>query len=410
MKNETVHVAVDVGTSKICTLIGRSQGPDDMQVLGVGRAPSRGIQKGSVSNIAEVSQAIQESMREAEAQSGIKITSVCAGVSGSHISCINSRASLGNRNYDSPVDSEDLKQVLRACYANHTGGEVRILHVIPRDYSVDGSWGVRDPIGMYASSVEVESHVVMGDSTSIDNLVEAFRRTKVKLNGLIMDALASSEAVLSEDEREMGVVLADIGGGTTHVSIFVDGSIWHSKVIPVGGFQVSRDISIAYTTFFLAAEEAKLQYGHAIPDTVDPEEDVNLPGFGSQDASLVSRHDLCQVINERADELLRIIRREVNVSGLNGVPPGGLVLTGGSAKLPGLLDLASSIWPGPVRIGVPEASAWVPDNLEDPAYATGLGLLLWDAKQQHGVNGNGHSKRNHRGKHWLNIFSRKSQV
>ena len=154
-----------------------------MQVLGVGRVPSRGIQKGAVSNIAEVSQAIQESMQEAEAQSGIRITSVCAGVSGSHISCINSRASLGNRNYDSPVDSEDLKQVLRACYANHDGGEVRILHVIPRDYSVDGNWGVRDPIGMYASSVEVESHVVMGDPTSIDNLVEAFRRTKVKLNG-----------------------------------------------------------------------------------------------------------------------------------------------------------------------------------------------------------------------------------
>ncbi len=409
MKNETVHVAVDVGTSKICTLIGRSQGPDDMQVLGVGKVPSRGMQKGTVSNIAEASQAIQESMREAEAQSGIRITSVCAGVSGSHISCINSRASLGNRNYDSPVDSEDLKQMLRACYANHNGGEVRILHVIPRDYSVDGTWGVRDPIGMYASSVEVESHVVMGDPTSIDNLVEAFRRTKVKLNGLIMEPLASAEAVLSEDEREMGVVLADIGGGSTHASIFIDGSIWHSKVIPVGGFQISRDISIAFTTFFLAAEEAKIQFGHALADTVDQEEDVNLPGFGNQDAALVSRHDLCQVINERMDELLRIVRREVNVSGLNGIPPGGLVLTGGSAKLPGLLELAGNIWPGPVRIGVPEASAWVPDDLEDPSYSTGLGLLLWDAKQQHGVNGNGHAKRNHR-KHWLNIFSRKSQV
>ena len=407
MKNETLHVAVDVGTSKVCTLIGRSQGLDDMQVLGVGNVTSRGIQKGAVSNIAEVHQAIQESMREAEAQSGIRITSVCAGVSGSHISCINSRASLGNRNYDSPVSSDDLKQVLRACYANHNGGEARILHVIPRDFSVDGNWGVRDPIGMYASSVEVESHVVMGDPTSIDNLVEAFRRTKVKLNGLIMEPLASAEAVLSEDEREMGVVMADIGGGTTHVSIFIDGSIWHSKVIPVGGFQISRDISIAFTTFYLAAEEAKIQYGHAVPDKIDPEEDVNLPGFGNQGAALVSRHDLCQVINERVDELLRIIRREVNASGLNGVPPGGLVLTGGSAKLTGLQQLASSIWPGPVRIGVPSASAWVPDNLEDPAFATGLGLLLWDAKQQHGANGNGHSSKSHRGKHWLGIFSRK---
>ena len=407
MKNETLHAAVDVGTSKVCTLIGRSQGPDDVQVLGVGSVPSRGILKGSVSNIAEVHQAIQASMREAEAQSGIRVTSVCAGVSGSHISCVNTRATLGNRDYDSPVNAEELKQALRACYSNHNGSDSRILHVIPRDYSVDGNWGVRDPIGMYASSVEVESHVVMGDPTSIDNLVEAFHRTKVKLRGLIMEPLASAEAVLSEDEREMGVVLADIGGGTTHMSIFMDGSIWHNKVIPVGGIQLSRDISIAFTTFFLAAEEAKLQYGHAIPDTVDPEQDVNLPGFGNQDAALVSRHDLCQVINERMDELLRIIRREVNVSGLDGVPPGGLVLTGGSAKLPGIQELAGTIWPTPVRIGVPTASAWVPDNLEDPSFATGLGLLLWDAKQQHGANGNGHASRSPRGKHWLSIFSRK---
>ena len=410
MKNETLHVAVDVGTSKVCTLIGRSQGPDDMQVLGVGKVPSRGMQKGTVSNIAEVNQSIQASLDEAEAQSGIRVTSVCAGVSGSHISCVNSRASLGNRKYDSPVDSDDLKQVLRACYANHNVNDSRILHVIPRDYSVDGNWGVRDPIGMYATSVGVESHVVMGDPTAIDNLVEAFHRTKVKLKGLIMDPLACAEAVLSEDEREMGVVLADIGGGTTHVSIFMDGSIWHTKVIPVGGFQLTRDISIAFTTFFLAAEEAKLQYGHALPDSVDPEEDINLPGFGNQDASLVSRQDLCQVINERMDELLRIIRREVSVSGLEGVPPGGLVLTGGSAKLSGLRELANNIWPGPVRIGVPTASTWVPDDLEDPSFATALGLLIWDAKQQHGANGNGHSKRSQRGKHWLSIFSRKSQV
>ena len=412
MKNETVHAAVDVGTSKVCTFIGHSNGMDDMQVLGVGVVPSRGMQKGSVSTISDVHQAIEASIKEAEAQAGIRISSVSASISGTHMSYVNSRAALGNRKYDSPVSPDDLKQIMRACYTDHNGVSSRILHVIPRDYSVDGSWGIRDPIGMFGSSVEVESHVVMGDPTSVDNLVEAFRRTKVRLKGLIMGPLASAEAVLSDDEREMGTVLADIGGGTTDVAIFMDGSIWHTKIIPVGGFQFTRDISIAFTTFFLAAEDAKLDYGDAIPSSVDPDEAITLPGFGGQPATEISRETLCQVINERMDELLRIVQREVKQSGLSGTPPGGLVLTGGTAKLPGLEELASEIWPGPVRIGVPTASAWVPQNLEDPAFATGLGLLHWDAKQHQGgsSNGNGHSKQNHRGKHWLGIFKRKSQV
>lgn len=412
MKHETVHAAVDVGTSKVCTFIGHSNGLDDMQVLGIGLVPSRGMQKGSVSNIPDVHQAIEASIQKAENQAGIKVTSVSASISGTHLGYANSRAALGNRKYESPVSPDDLKQIMRACYTDNNGMNSRILHVIPRDYSVDGNWGIRDPLGMFASSVEVESHVVIGDPTSIDNLVEAFRRTKVRLKGLIMGPLASAEAVLSEDEREMGVVLADIGGGTTDISIFIDGSIWHTKVVPVGGFQFTRDISIAFTTFFQAAENAKLRYGDAIPGSVDPDETITLPGFGNEAATEISRETLCQVINERMDELLRIVQREVKQSGLSGAPPGGLVLTGGTAKLPGLEELAADIWPGPVRIGVPTASAWVPQNLEDPAFATGLGLLHWDAKQQHGgvSNGNGHSKQSHRGKHWLSIFKRKSQV
>jgi len=232
------------------------------------------------------------------------------------------------------------------------------------------------------------------------------RRAGVKLRGLVIEPLASAEAVLSEDERDIGVVLVDMGGGTSDVSIFLEGSIWHTSVIPVGGFQVTRDISIAFSTFSLAAEEAKLKHGHAIPTAVDDQEELRLPGFGNQSFSQISRQSLCEVIHDRVEELLRLILREVNDAGLNNAPHGGLVLTGGSSKLSGLAELASSIWPGPVRIGVPSASAWVPQDLEDPAFATALGLLFWDARhsQVNGatLNGNGISKYSFLVKHWLN--------
>jgi cell division protein FtsA len=406
MRNETYHVAIDVGTTKVCTLIGRSDAAGEVQVIGVGTVPSRGMQKGMVSNLSEVQQVIQSSLREAEAQAGMKISSAYVGITGSHINYVNSRASLDNRRYDSPVCSGDVDQVIQACYANGTIPGDRVLHVIPRDYSIDGNWGVHDPIGMYASTVEVESHVVMANQTSVDNLVEALSRAGVKLRGLVIEPLASAEAVLSEDERDIGVVLVDMGGGTSDVSIFLEGSIWHTSVIPVGGFQVTRDISIAFSTFSLAAEEAKLKYGHVNPAAVDNQEDIRLPGFGNQTFSQVSRQSLCEVIHDRAEELLRLILREVKNAGLDNAPPGGLVLTGGASKLSGLEELASSIWPGPVRMGVHAASAWVPRDLEDPAFATALGLLLWDARHSNiygsTFNGNGISKYSFRVKHWLN--------
>ena len=415
MINETYQVAIDVGTTKVCTLVGRTGAAGDLQIIGVGMAPSRGIQKGMVSNLSEVQQEIQVSVREAEAQAGIKISSACVGITGGHINYINSRASLDNRPYDSPIDSTDVAQVVQACYTDRTVPGDRVLHVIPRDYSVDGNWGVHDPVGMYGTSIEVESHVVMADLTSIDNLVEALRRAGVRMRSLVLEPLASAEATLSEDEKEMGVVLVDMGGGTTDVSIFLEGSVWHTNVIPAGGFQITRDISIAFTTFSLAAEEAKLKYGHVNPNEVDDTEDIRLPGFGNQTFSQVSRRELCEVIHDRVDELLRLILGEVSSAGLKNAPAGGLVLTGGSAKLPGLIELAGEIWPGPVRIGVPTASTWVPQDLEDPAFATALGLLLWDAKNSQGgggvvIAGEEGSKNGFRVRHWLNNLTHRVHV
>lgn len=383
MPNETYHAAIDVGTTKVCTLVGRSTGANDMQVVGVGLVPSRGMRKGMVSNLSEVQQVIHASLKEAEAQAGTKITSAYVGITGSHINYVNSRAMVANRRYDTPIAPGDVEQVIQACYADNESDKEAVLHVIPRDYSIDGQWGVMDPLGMHATTMEVESHVVTAHRTSIDNLGTALRKSGVKLRGLVLEPLASSEAILSRDERDMGVVLVDIGGGTSDISIFLQGNIWHTGVIPVGGFQLTRDISIAFTTFFLAAEEAKLKYGNALPESVGPQEEIRLPGFGADSFTQVSRRSLCQVIHERVEELLQIVLAEVKSAGLDSAPPGGLVLTGGSSKLPGLQELAQGMWPGPVRIGVPEASAWVPQDLEDPSYSTALGLLLWDARHQY---------------------------
>ncbi|MDE2860521.1 MAG: cell division protein FtsA [Chloroflexota bacterium] len=383
MKNENIQVAIDVGTTKVCTLISKAEATGALRVIGSGTVPSRGMQKGIVSNLSEVQQEIQASLREAEVQAGVKVTSAYVGITGSHVSYVNCRASMDNRPNGTPIGSEDIAQVVKACCAERTGPEDRVLHVIPRDYGIDGNWGVHDPIGMYGSSLEVESHVVMADHTAAENLVEALRRSGVSLRGLVLEPLASAESTLSRDEKEMGVVLVDIGGGTTDVSIFLEGSIWHTNIIPAAGFQVTRDISIAFTTFSLAAEEAKLRFGHAMPDEVDEREQVRLPGFGNQSYTQVSRRDFCSVISDRVGELLRMARAEVGKAGLENAPAGGLVLTGGTANLPGIRDLAGEIWPGPVRTGMPASYTWVPEELDDPAFATALGLLLWDARHSH---------------------------
>ena len=391
MKNATTHAAIDIGTSKVCTLVGHTNSDGEMQVTGVGLVPSRGMRKGMVSNLGEVQQVVNSSLREAEAQAGAKVSSAYVGITGGHINYVNSRACLDNRRYDSPVGYGDVEQVIQACYADNDSLTDKVIHVIPRDYSVDGNWGVKDPLGMYGASIEVESHVVTAHRTSIDNLTDVLRKSGAKLRGLVLEPLASAEAILSQDERDMGVVLVDIGGGTSDISVFLQGNIWHTSVLPVGGFQLTRDISIAFTTFFLAAEEAKIKHGNATPDVVDPAEELLLPAFGGDAHSTISRQSLCRVIRERMEELFSLILSEVKGAGLDNAPPGGLVITGGSAMLPGIDELAQSMWPGPVRIGVPTMAAWAPKELESPSFATALGLLLWGSRygESNGNNGNG---------------------
>jgi cell division protein FtsA len=382
MKNEMYHTVIDVGTSKTCALIGRSKDDQNIQIIGMSSLPSKGIQKGLVSNLLEVKHVIQSSVKEAESQAGIKFTPAYVGITGSRVSYVNSRATMDDRPYDEPICIGDVEQVIKASYLPRSDKRDRILHVIPRDYSVDGNWGIHNPIGMRATTIEVESHVVATDPASADNLIEAVNMAGVKISNLILHPLASAESILTEDEKKMGVVLVDIGGGTTDVAIFVNGSIWHINVIPVGGSQITRDISIAFTTFVLAAEEAKLKHGDVFTAQSEESESIQVPSFGSRPLIDVDKNDLRKIIKERVSELLNLVLREVHNAGLDKFYSVGLVLTGGTANLPGLQELANEMWPGTVRIGVPVCPSLVPENLEDPAYASSLGLLYWGARHK----------------------------
>jgi cell division protein FtsA len=386
MRRNNIYTAIDVGTSKVCTLIGRVDLLGSMEIIGLGLVPSKGMKKGMVSNLNEVFEATQESIRQAEGDAGLRVHSANVGLTGSHIHSSNTIATLENRDYATPVGTQDIKKIISASstYGNNASEDSRTLHIIPRTYAVDGHWGIGDPIGMHTSTLSVEAHVIQGSSAPIDNLIKAVSMAKVKVKGLMLEPLASAKAILAEEELEMGVVLLDIGGGTTDMAVFLEGNIWHSRVIPVGGFQLTRDIAIAFNTSYHAAEEAKVIYGSVNLSDIDPSEEVELPGFVSDLTYDIKRQDICNVLRDRVDEIVHLVLKELKDCGLDSVPPGGIVITGGSAKMPGLVGMVEEIAGKPVRIGIPRAIGGIPAVLEDPSFSTALGLLIADAQNNGG--------------------------
>ncbi len=387
MRRNNTYTAIDVGTSKVCTVIGRLELSGHLEILGVGLVPSRGMKKGMVSNLSEVADAAKESIQQAELDAGIKVYSANVGLTGTHISSLNTIATLDNRDYDNPVNSRDIKKVLKASseYSSVDVDDARVLHIIPRTYAVDGHWGIGDPTGMHTSTLAVETHVIQGSSAPIDSLIKAVSQAQVKVKGIMLEPLASAKAILAQEELEMGVVVLDIGGGTSDMAVFLEGNIWHSKIIPVGGFQLTRDIAIAFNTSYNAAEEAKVIFGSVDPSGIDLDEEIELPGFVPGIHYDISRQDLCSVLRDRIEELFNLVLLELKGCGLDAVPPGGIVITGGSAKIPGLVQLVEEMAGKPVRIGVPSGIYGMPDDMHDPSFSTALGLLIADT-ENNGVN------------------------
>ncbi len=376
---ERTVVALDVGTTKICTLIAEVGPPPEnmMRIVGVGNVSSRGIRKGVVINVGEVATAVTEAIHRAERTSGYEIASAYVGLAGAHINAVNSRGvvaiSRGERGI-CPVDVERALESARAIDIPHNR---EVVHIIPRGFSVDGDDGVRDPVGMQAYRLEVEAHIVTGATSSIRNLIKSVQGSQVHIDALVLEPLASGQSILTEIEREMGVVLVDIGGGTTDVAIFIEGSIWHTVVLPTGGEQITNDIAIGLRTPYDTAEEIKVKYGHAQPQAVMPEEMVKIDVFGASDQQQLPRQFLAEVIGARVEEIFEMVLKEIKRSGYDGLLPAGVVLCGGTAQLPGLKDLAREVMRLPTRVGEPENLRGLVDTLHSPAFATSVGLLEW---------------------------------
>lgn len=379
MGKRTSLASIDVGTTKICTVVADSDNGSDVRVSGVGIVPSRGLHKGLVVNINEARESIRESVRRAEQASGLKIESAHIGVTGRHITSTNNRGVVAITRNDRLVRSEDLKRVLQCARSVQLPNDRKLLHVIPRNYAVDGQTGVKNPVGMYGFRLDVETHIISAATTSIQNLVKCIRSINIDVDDLILEPLASSEAVLTEDEKNIGAILADIGGGTTDIAIFREGSIWHSAILPVAGYQLTRDVALGLGLPFEVAEEMKKRYGSVMPVY---ESKVETPAGISEDGHGVSYQDLCDIIRARVEEILRLILLEMPHADYETLVPAGLVLTGGSSNLSGIEALGRDILRLPVRVGVPTGIHGIADTLRDPAYATSVGLLLWGAKHE----------------------------
>lgn len=371
--------AIDVGTTKVCTLVANVEG-ESVRVIGVGITPTSGLHKGLVVNINDARESIRQSVREAERTCGCKVESAYIGVTGRHISSLNNRAVVTITRSDRMVRSEDLRRVLASARGVKLSPDRKLLHVIPRSYAVDGQVGVKNPVGMHGFRLDVETHIITAAVTSVQNLIKCVRGVGVDIEELVLEPLASAEAVLTPDEKQVGVLLADIGGGTTDIAIFREGSIWHTAVLPVAGYQITRDIAIGLGLPFEVAEEMKKKYGSVAPIY---EKKAEIKGDSlTTNGHSISHRDLCDIIRARVEELLRLIVLEMPNSEYEKLVPDGIVLTGGSANLAGIEALGRNTLQLPVRVGVPGNILGIADILHDPAYATAIGLLLWGARRR----------------------------
>lgn len=380
-KKETRNliVALDIGTSKVMTLVGEINAQGEVEIIGMGSHPSRGLKRGVVVNIESTVLAIQRSMEEAELMAGCEIHSAFTGIAGSHIRSINSHGIVAIGNNE--VVMADLDRVIDAAKAVAIPADQKILHILPQEYIIDSQDGIREPLGMSGVRLEAKVHIVTGAVSAAQNIVKCVRRCGIEVGDVILEQLASSHAVLTEDEKELGVCMVDIGGGTTDIAIFSDGAIRHTAVIPVAGDQVTNDIAIALRTPTQNAEALKIQYGSVAVHQIDPEEMIEV-AMASGRCRRIARRGIAEVIAPRYEELFHLINAELRRSGFEHLIASGIVITGGAAKVDGAVELAEEVFQVPVRLGVPVNIAGAKEVVNNPSYSTGIGLLLHGCMQQ----------------------------
>ena len=379
--NNNLVVGLDIGTSKVLVVVVEVAPNGAMEVIGVGHHPATGLRKGVVANIESTVQSIQRAVEEAELMAGCQIYSVYAGIAGAHIRSINSHGVVAIK--DDEVTQSDIERVIDAAKAMAIPNDQRILHVLPQDFVIDGQDGIREPIGMCGVRMEARVHMITGAVSAAQNIVKCIRRCGLEVDDIILEQIASSEATLTEDERELGVCMIDIGGGTTDIAIFTDGAIRHTAVIPIAGDQVTNDIAVAFHTPTQAAEEIKKKFGCTLVPLVDEGQTIETPSIGGRPPRTLSRRNLAEIIEPRVEELLLLIQAEIRNSGFEEVIGSGIVLTGGSSRIEGMIYLAEEIFHLPVRQGVPNYEGGLSEVVCNPIYSTGIGLAQFGYANRH---------------------------
>ncbi|SIT66773.1 cell division protein FtsA [Ectothiorhodosinus mongolicus] len=368
-------VGLDIGTSKVEAIVGEIGDDGRIEIIGIGSHASRGLKKGVVVNIESTVQSIQRAIEEAELMAGCQIHSVFTGIAGSHVKSLNSTGVVAIQEQE--VQRVDVDRVLDAARAVAIPADQRILHVLPQEFTIDGQEGIREPIGMSGVRLEAKVHLVTGAVSAAQNIIKCVRRCGLEVDDIILEQLASSYAVLTDDEKELGVCLVDIGGGTTDIAVFTEGAIRHTAVIPIAGDQVTNDIAVALRTPTQNAEELKIRYGCALRQLANPEESIEVRGVGDRAPRRLARQSLAGVVEPRYEELMTLIQSELRRSGCEDLIAAGIVLTGGSARMEGVVDLAEEVFHMPVRLGLPQFVTGMADTVSNPIHSTGIGLLLF---------------------------------
>lgn len=377
-------VGLDIGTSKVLVIVAEVKDDGALSVIGVGHHPTRGLRKGVVADIEATVQSIQRAVEEAELMAGCQIYSVFVGIAGAHISSLNSHGVVAIRSGE--VTIRDVELVIDAAKAVAIPNDQRILHVLPQHFVIDGQDGIREPLGMCGVRMEAKVHMITSAASAAHNIDKCVRRCGLEADKIILEQIASSAAVLTADERELGVCMIDIGGGTTDIAVFSEGAMHHSAVIPIAGDQVTNDIAIAFHTPTQAAEDMKKKYGCALAQLVEPGQTIETPSIGGRPARALSRQNLAEVIEARMEELLTLVQNELRRGGCGElVRSGGIVLTGGSSRLAGLLELAAEVFHLPVRLGLPNYHGALSEVVRNPIYATSIGLVQFGHANRHGL-------------------------
>jgi len=377
--DKNLIVGLDIGTSKVVAIVGEMSLSDGIEIIGIGSCQSRGLKKGVVVNIESTVHSIQRAIEEAELMAGCEIHSVYAGIAGSHIRSLNSHGIVAIR--DNEVNVGDIDRVIDAARAVAIPADQRMLHILPQEFVIDNQEGIKEPIGMSGVRLEAKVHMVTGAVSAAQNIIKCVRRCGLEVDDIILEQLASSYAVLTDDEKDLGVCIVDIGGGTTDIAVFTDGSIHHTAVIPIAGDQVTNDIAVALRTPTQHAEDIKVRYACALTQLANPDETIEVPSVGDRPPRRLARQTLAEVVEPRYEELFTLVRSELQRSGFEDLIAAGIVLTGGSSKMEGAIELAEEIFHMPVRVGAPQHITGLSDVVKNPIYSTGVGLLLFGQRQ-----------------------------